>query len=577
MRRVPSAQDSVMAAVRLEGIEEDYWRFLQSSRPEVVARATTLITSLPDPTQDDVKKDAQFARAALAALDEVYVDALRQDDYVTWLSLRWDMEAQAGWSAFHWTNLSHLSPGNSVFDKAISILKSQVITDPVEAQRFVSTVDRVSTLASQVRSEYLERARRDIRLPSAVAERAAGFLRELIAPGPASPFWLPREFTGSADSSWHSEITRRLTEAISERVNPSLDSLAAFIEGEQVRGSDMLGLSRLPGGAIHYATLLRYRTTLDITPEEAHAVGLREVARLAALAAAARRDARLPVDRDSLRATFRNDPAFLFDERSSIPERTAQLLERASKDLDSLFGVAPALALSIGLIPNTISSAPLAIYDLPTLTRPTSLYLLNLDEVLARSAFVLPGLVASDLMPGLRLQQATQLENDQLPSFRRLGFHDGFVRGWQAYALGVADSLSQALEPWQRFSMRLRELAFACGLVVDTGINALGWSRADALGFLRAYLPEDDDDLEREFIFPASELPGLLAAATLGAREFRGLRLWAMRELGDRFTLPAFHREVLRVGSVPLPVLGTHLERWIWDLNHPAPATRPRP
>lgn len=566
-----------MAAIRLEGIEEDYWRFLQDSRPDIVARASTSITSLPDPTQDRVKKNAQFARAVLAALDAVNVDALRQDDYVTWLSLRWDMEALAGWSAFHWTDLSSLSPGASVFDRAITILKAQSVTDTVAAQRFIGLVEQVSQLASQVRSEYAERANRDIRLSSAVAGRTVAFLRELIAPGPASPFWLPREFTIAPDSVWHTQFSRELSAAISQRVNPSLDSLAAFLEREQVRGSDTLGLSRFPGGAIHYATLLRYRTTLEITPEEAHAVGLREVARLASLAALARREAQLPVDRDSLRARFRTDPTFLFDERRTIPERTALLFEQASRDLDSLFGTAPPFQLSIGLIATTVSSAPLAVHDLPTLTRPSSLYLLNLDEVLERSAFVLPGLVAGDLMPGLRLQQATQFGNDQLPSFRRLGFHDGFVRGWQAYALGVADSLSQVLEPWHRFSLRMRELAFACGLVVDTGINALGWSRADALGFLRSYLPDDDDDLEREFIFPASELPGTLSAATLGGREFRGLRLWAMRELGDRFSLPAFHREILRVGSVPLPVLGSHLERWIWDLNHPAPPGPPRP
>jgi len=116
----------------------------------------------------------------------------------------------------------------------------------------------------------------------------------------------------------------------------------------------------------------------------------------------------------------------------------------------------------------------------------------------------------------------------------------------------------------------MRELAAACGLVVDTGINAAGWSRADALEFLRAYLPDSDDDLERDFIVEAVEAPASLAGATLGARELRGLRRWAMRELGDRFSAPAFHREILRVGSVPLPVLGSHLERWIWEQKNAA-------
>jgi uncharacterized protein (DUF885 family) len=173
-------------------------------------------------------------------------------------------------------------------------------------------------------------------------------------------------------------------------------------------------------------------------------------------------------------------------------------------------------------------------------------------------------------MPGLHRQQGSQFENTALPAFRRLGHHDGFVRGWQLYALEVADSLSAGrLAPWQRYSLRLRALAAACGLVVDTGINALGWTRADALSFLRTYLPDDDGALTRDFIVAAMESPGALSAPTLGARELTGLRRWVSAELGARYDLAAFHREVLRVGSVPLPVLGAHLERWIWEQNNP--------
>jgi uncharacterized protein (DUF885 family) len=270
------------------------------------------------------------------------------------------------------------------------------------------------------------------------------------------------------------------------------------------------------------------------------------------------------------------DSAFVFDERSSLPERTAHLFEAAVKSLDSLFGPIPVMALSIGAMTGVSEASPLATYDLPTLNRASATYQLNVEKLVPRSALLLPGMVAADLMPGMHLQQGTQLQNPELPAFRRLAMNGGFVRGWQMYALDVADSVSTTLLPWQRFSYRMQELATACGLVVDTGINALGWSREDALRFLRGYLPYDDDDFDRDFIFPASERPGFLAAATIGARELRGLRRWATRELGERFSLAAFHAELLRIGSVPLPILGTHLERWIWDLNHPTPPATPR-
>ena len=578
IRRAPSPSDSLVAATRLDGIVEDYWRFLQVSRPDLAAKAGNVVTLLPDPTQDREKEDAQFARAALSALDEIMVDALAEDAYVTWQSLRWEMEAMSGWTAFHWTRITDLSPGSSVFDRSVSILKAQSIRDPGAAQRFLGLVTAVADLAGSLQSEYGERARRDIRLSRAAAARAITHVRDLIAPPEVSPFGLPREFQASSpDTAWQLQLARAVAAVIVQKVNPSLDSLATFLEKERDRGSDTLGLARLPGGAAHYATLLRYRTTLEITPQDAHAIGLREVIRIAGLAAAARREAGLPVNRDSLRAVLARDSVFVLDNRRSIADVAASLFQVAVKDLDTLFRSVPAVPLSIGAIAaESEPTAPLATYEAATFTRPAARYLLNISELEARSALVLPGLVLGDLMPGLHLQQGTQFENaglranPGLRAFKALMNHDGFVSGWQSYALGAADSLSVSLAPWQRFGVRLRELASACGLVVDTGINALGWTGADALSFLRAYLPDDDAALQREFIDVASESPGTLAAAALGAREFRGLRRWAMRELGDRFSLAAFHSEVLRVGSVPLPVLGSHLERWIWERNNAA-------
>jgi uncharacterized protein (DUF885 family) len=260
----------------------------------------------------------------------------------------------------------------------------------------------------------------------------------------------------------------------------------------------------------------------------------------------------------------------------SIPEAAAQLFERATRSLDSLFQPTPAMPLAIAVMRRETDVSPLVAYEPATAARTSARYVINPLQLEARSALALPGLIIGDLVPGLHRQQAIQFENTSLPAFRRIGYHDGFVGGWQLYVLDVADSLSGVLLPWERYSLRLRELAAACGLVVDTGINELGWTRHAALDFLRSYLPWDDADLEREYVIAAIESPGELSAPTLGARELRGLRRWAMTELGAHFDLAAFHREVLRVGSVPLPILGTHLERWIWDQAHP-PTPPPPP
>ncbi|MGH7555630.1 MAG: DUF885 family protein, partial [Longimicrobiales bacterium] len=301
VRQLPSRSDSLMAAFRFNSATASYRRFLQASRPELAVRADVVVTRMPDPTQDRRKSDAQFARSLLGALDQILVDGLAEDDYVTWLSLRWEMESIAGSAAFHWTDLSDLAPGRSVFDHAIEILNAVKIRDPGSGQRFLGLVTAVGELARAVHSEYEQRAVREIRLSRPAAERAVTLVRNLIAPAASSPFGLPRGFQASPDTAWHARLVRDVATAVSEKVNPQLDSLAGFLERERNHAPDLLGLSRLPGGAAHYATLLRYRTTLEVTPEEAHAIGLREVARIAPLAAAARDDARLPVNRDSLR------------------------------------------------------------------------------------------------------------------------------------------------------------------------------------------------------------------------------------------------------------------------------------
>lgn len=556
---------------------DDYWRFLQASRPQLAAAAAVVVPALPDPTLDRAKKDAQFARAALVGLDEIVVDALTEDEYVSWLTMRWEVEMLSGWPAFHWTDLGDLAPGRSALDRAAEILSSERIVNPGAGQRFTRLVASVRPLADSLRAEFTERATRGIRMPRSMQERAIRHVRSMITLPDSSPFAVPRvpQVTiAPVDSAWHAQLVRDVGSAIVRDVNPALERLASFLEAGLGQAPEAIGLWRYPGGAAHYAELLRFHSTLDVTPEVAHAFGVREVARLAALAAAARRDAGLPVGRDSLRAALRADTMLWFDDRTALLDRAAGLYQGSIVKLDSLFPPTPSVGLVLGLVrPDQERDAPISVYSPPTIARAVAEYRLNAVRLASRTLLTLTAMLVADLTPGLHHQQSIQRENATLPAFRRLGAHTGFVAGWQQYALEVVDSVAN-LTATERFGFRLKALEAACGLVVDTGINGLGWSRADALAFLRAWLPDGDAELEREFVSEAVEAPGTLAAAALGARELRGLRRWAERELGGRFSLAAFHRELLRTGSVPLPVLGSHLERWIWERNNAAPGGR---
>lgn len=575
--------DSLYALTRLQALLDDHFTSLQVTRPAIAAWAGTPIAALPDASLGAAKDEAQFGRAVLTALDRIDVQALEEDDYVSWLTLRWDMAALSGWPAFFQTRLTDVAPGASPMHTASRVLRGQRVADSVGARRFRALVDGVPRMVGAVHEALAERASRGIRIAAFLLPRAVEHVRSFIAPPAASPFGVPAP-GAPADSPWAAALERAVAEAITTRVNPALDSLARFLEGDYwSKAPAAAGLSQYPGGLAHYRALLRFHTTLDITPEDAHAIGLVEVSRLAARAGAARAEAELPADRDSLRELLRRDARFTAGDSDSaaamwVNATAGRLYQEAARQLDSLFRPGPASPLAISAMsPEEARGGPLSLYDPPSVPDQVARYRLNVTRWRHRSLLELPALVFEDLMPGLHHQQATQREDGLLPSSRRVAWHGGFVRGWQVYALALADSLG-GLGPASRFGARLRELSHACGLVVDTGINALGWTREQALAFLRAYLPADDAELEGDYIVVAAERPGELAAATLGARELHGMRRWAEEELGTAFDLAALHHEILRVGSVPLPVLGAHLERWLWEeqqrLRAP-PADRP--
>jgi uncharacterized protein (DUF885 family) len=574
-RRIPSGADSVVANMAFGAILDAQRRFQLTRSTMAASWSDAAVIPVPQVSLDDAKLDAAFARSALQALDEVDVEALRQDDYVTWLMLRWDMEFLAGWPAFHWTRVTDASPAQSPLGEVVQAVATHPLRSAVEGERFLTFMRGVDTLVRQIRVGLAERADRGIRLWRHAVPRAATHVRSLVAPPLDSPFSVPEAFYAMPESTWQAGLASDVARLITDRINPALEELATYLDGNYLTDSpERPGLSQYPGGDAHYAALLRFRSTIDITPADAHAIGLREVTRFAVLAVEARAATDLPVDRDSLRATLRNDPRFSLEALvapgrpgpGDLPSTIARLYDGALTALDSAFGGGAPVSLSIGVLPPRDSlTGPVAVYDAPGPLNVVARYRVNPDLVSRRSMVTLPALVFEDLMPGGHNQIARQRLNGSAPLARRLAQHAGFVRGWQAYGLGVADSLVGANDAVVRFGIRLHELALACGLVVDTGINAFGWDREASLAFLRAYLPFDDAELEREFVVEAVERPGWLSAGALGARELHGLRAWAQRELGDRFRLQDFHAELLRIGSVPLPVLGSHLERWIWE------------
>jgi uncharacterized protein (DUF885 family) len=577
----PTTGDSLIAIARLRVALVNQWENARVWSPQDAAWSDPRITRLQDVSYNGAKAQASYARAATRALYDIRVDALPEDLYVSWLVLEWDAAIQARYTPYYWTDLSTISPSRSPLRISLDLLQHDSLADSADVRRHVALVGAYGTLVDSIRSGLAARTSRGITLSRPLVPDAVRFVRSLIAPADSSPFLPSPARLEALDSSGRARLQERVRQSITSRVNPALERLAAYLTGDYAaHASDRMGLWQYPAGQQYYRFLVRSYSTLDIAPEEAHAVGLHEVARLDSLVAQRRSASGLPADHDSLLARLKSDPRYAVISAGTVVDHLVAEYQQTALVLGKAFSRSPELSTDIqAMSPGLEEGGELAFYQPVTVADPQGHYFFNTARWRARTIFTLPARVYEDLMPGRHYQAALQRENADLPVLRRVVTHAGYVDGWSTYAIGLADSLRADADPAHHLAALYQELAHACGLVVDTGINYFGWTHDQAMAFLRTRLPENDDELERDILRPALELPGSLTAATLGARELRGMRRWAEKELGDRFDLRAFHDEVLSLGSVPLPVLGTHLEWWLWrERSKPtAPKNSPLP
>lgn len=584
--KVPSARDSAVAIAHLQAILDAHWSFASGQWPELAIRAGLTPGYLPDVSNTAEKYQAQFARAAVRELDEVSVRALPEPMYMSWLVLRDDMELLSRRTAYSGNDLSFAMPPSSPLRTAVQVLQSLPLRVPEDDDRYLKLLGEVPALADTVRLRLAALAANGIRLPRIEVPRVTALVSSLISGVQGSPFLPSSERLSGLDDVERERLLDAAEEIIGTGVIPSLERLRTALQGAyEEQAPDAIGLGRYAGGTELYRYLLRVETTLDITPEQAHLIGLQEVARLDTLLRAALREGGLPPTIDALRRVL----ATARTRSDSSPVAIARQLAATAAHVDTLMSghltgePLPPLRFRFntnmdGAGPWPLRmAAPTLADSIPTLTFDPTATQIRVDWL--RTA-----LVYEALRPGRLYLLERQLADYRLPLYRRVTTRAGTADGWSAYAIEVALSLGAADTPREGAGALLREREIACGLVIDSGVNYFGWSRDQALAWLREQLPYSDTELEHEFILPAVESPGRMAAGALGAREIQGMRTWASTEQGGRFDRAQFVDALLSQGAAPLRALGTHLQWWLWKSSQPtapdtgaAPSVRARP
>ena len=330
------------------------------------------------------------------------------------------------------------------------------------------------------------------------------------------------------------------------------------------RPPELPGLVHQPGGAEAYRDLIRVHTTLDLTPGEIHATGLAEIARIdAEFVELGGRVLGTP-DLASTLAALRDDPALRFETADEVFETAQRSLARATAAISGWFGRLPAAACVVVPIPS--HSAPhqtIAYYNWPALdgSRPGRYYI-NLHAPETRPRYEAEALAFHEAVPGHHLQIAVAQELPGLPAFQRMLGSTAFAEGWGLYTERLSDEMGLYTSDMDRLGVLSYDAWRAGRLVVDTGMHALGWTRQEAIDFLKAHsaLAENNivNEVDRYIVWPGQAL-----AYKTGQLEILRLRTEARDRLGTRFDIKAFHDTVLGAGAISLPALRERVEGWL--------------
>ncbi|MYM84633.1 DUF885 family protein [Duganella sp. FT50W] len=374
-----------------------------------------------------------------------------------------------------------------------------------------------------------------------------------------------RKFPAAFSAADKERLTAAYGKLVREQLAPANRKLLAFMRDTYLpAGRDTAGIGALPGGQAWYAFLARRATTTELTPDEIHDIGLREVARIRAQF----EEAKVRVGfKGTLREFFdylNTAPALRFKTRDEIQAAYEALRPRVEAKVGLLFASLPKAPFEIRPVEafREVSAAP-ASYQRGTVDgkRPGVFYF-NAYKPETRTRFTTNAFFLHEAIPGHHFERSLAQETTGLPAFRRFGSSTAFSEGWGLYSEMLGQEIGMYDDPWQWVGRLTAEVWRGVRLVVDTGIHAKGWTREQAIAYFKDNVPQDEVTAVQE-VERYIAVPGQALSYKIGELKLRELRARAETALGPSFDLRAFHNEVLSHGSVPLDVLDAAVNRWI--------------
>ena len=545
-------------------LADDMLAHLRQTSAQARRRSGMPIESLDDLSFDAARREAAYCREGLAALEHIPLGELGHEEWLLARLLRHSFVSGIDAEADYWLTFA-VTPysGGWVLAGVHDILASQPVATDADRERFLALARDYGTLLQQVADKTEQQAACGIRVPApaipGVRATLAGLrsaARNLVTDA------TPARALAEANSPAFVAELRALADSV---IEPAYDRLQGILDDRYAAlAPTAVGLGQFPDGAASYRRRIARAMGRPLDPMAIHERGLADVDAIELRMGEVRDVLGFRGSRDEFHAELRVDPRFLAKAPEDVERRYLACMARIGPVIPTYFSQLPKSPYAVRRVdPAAEAGMTFGYYQVPTPADPVGYYRYNGSNLASRPLVNAAHLIYHELVPGHHFHLALEFENERVHPLRKFLYYGAFAEGWAEYAAGFAGEMGLYDDPYDLYGHLASELFVATRLVVDTGLNALGWSLERARQFMREHVLEPDALIATETLRYSTDLYGQALDYRLGYHYFGDLRRRAEASLGARFDLRRFHDTVIGSGGMPLEVLAEHVDRYV--------------
>jgi uncharacterized protein (DUF885 family) len=551
-------------AARLDALAAQYWQREQQNDYYLRAELGLPITTIRALTYDNAADDAAFGSQVLERLKAIDAKALDHDRWLTHRALQFLATNDVAEKTYYWLR-QQATPyaGGLQISQLTGILAAMPIASRDDAKRYISLLHQYAGFIASIDTLLHGQHDRGIILPNVETDAVVAVFRGYAIPAASSPLALTGTRLSALPAADRAALATNANAVIANEIVPAYNGIVTYLSGPYRAGAPSgVGLSEYPGGRAYYNYLIFANTTLSTTPDALHASGLEEVARINAQIDAIRRQLGFNGNLAAFKHYLATDKRFFPPTTQAFGERLEMYVQRSATAAPKYFSKMPKTPYGVAALPKALAgSQTFGYYDPATATHRKGQYLYNAWHPERTSWLGAGALICHELIPGHHFQISLQQENTALPPVRHYDFSEtGYVEGWGEYSSQLCWQMGVYQTPYDKLGRLMQDLMVSTRLVVDTGMNAMGWSRERAMQYMRDNLILSEAQIESETLRYSTDIPGQALAYKTGELTMLRLRTHVQAVLGKAFDIRTFHGWVINSGAMTLDTLSSHLD-----------------